>query len=150
MTLECLAVKLRTFMLQTSCSRAHSSIGPPPIWEMANGSRDPVFRGVSCSSLSINNLLCGPEDLYFPLKCGFFRCYGLCHLSFGQMLRNKKQWADIAEVVFDEQTGLFMSLHATLSRRKERGTYGKKLYVMQFRCLILCTSNNNCDAGSSV
>lgn len=72
-----------------SCSRACNPVRPPPIWEFVNGSRDLLFRGVSSSNLSINNLLCGLEDLYFPLKCGFFRCYNLFHLSFGQILGNK-------------------------------------------------------------
>jgi len=59
------AVKLGAFMLQSVVSRARSPVRPPPIWESVNGSRDPLFRGVSYSSLSINNLLCGLEDLYF-------------------------------------------------------------------------------------
>jgi hypothetical protein len=76
-------------LLHTSCSRACNPVWPPPFWEFVNGSRDLLFRGVSSSNLSINNLLCGLEDLYFPLKCGFFRCYNLLHLSFGQILGNK-------------------------------------------------------------
>jgi hypothetical protein len=47
-------------------SRARRPVRPPPFWEFVNGSRDLLFRGVSSCSLSITNLLCGHEDLYFP------------------------------------------------------------------------------------
>lgn len=59
-------------------------VRPPPIWELVNGSRDLLFRGVSSSSLSINNLLCGSEDLYFPLSdvvCSIVAICSIYHLD---------------------------------------------------------------------
>jgi hypothetical protein len=53
-------------MLRNFRLRARRPVRPPPFWEFVNGSRDLLFRGVSSCSLSINNLLCGHEDLYFP------------------------------------------------------------------------------------
>lgn len=93
--------------MQTSCSRACNPVRPPPIWEFVNGSRDLLFRGVSSSNLSINNLLCGLEDLYFPLKCGFFRCYNLFHLSFGQILGNKSIGHVFLEVFVSHESKVY-------------------------------------------
>lgn len=97
-------------LLQTSCSRAYNPVRPPPFWEFVNGSRDPLFRGVSSSNLSINNLLCGLEDLYFPLKCGFFRCYNLFHLSFGRILGNKSIGRTFVEVFVSHESQVYSDL----------------------------------------
>jgi hypothetical protein len=96
-----------TLMLQTSRSRARNRVRPPPIWEFVNGSRDLLFRGVSSSNLSINNLLCGLEDLYFPLKCAFFRCRNLFHLSFGQILGNISIGRIFLEVVVSHESQVY-------------------------------------------
>ena len=64
-------------------SRAHRPVRPPPFWEFVNGSRDLLFRGVSSRSLSINNLLCGHEDLYFPsdVLCSVAAIFSIYHFS---------------------------------------------------------------------